>query len=549
MTPEEQALAIRAREETEKRAAVRRVEAGDISDLLGSMLGVPGPDPESESGPADSGRHQAPGGGPSVNVVLARDDRSDAPPAPFAPFAEAAEANAGQFRPRRTSPAPAVPAGEGAAPLSPAMAAVLENLLSLGGPPLGRRLSFEDEGAAANYTNTMTMLARGRRHRAPELAFEPEEAAAGAESGKRTMMLSRDELARVLPAKPPDAGADPPSPTPEYSLDDLPGTPGPPPGRRRADEDDEVVGEAELSEGELAGADLLATPTSGVAQPDAGGPAPDGRDYGLDDLPEVSPRSAAPRADGAGDAGPEMSEVVLDERGLDAALADADRLGTSGAAGGAGPGTPPPELPGPREKTYGLEDLPAAPASGGSTPPPSGEAAPSGDRISEVTMPDFAFPGEVSSGPPVVPSTGFTAVERAVEAKADPSGARKAGAGREAPVPAAAPEQLAVARNAAELSVQQLADVEQFLERQIDEAARDGRARVVVQRSGLLGRVTRLSRYTAAAIGRLAGRLIVRADGRLERYCLSCKILLGFAGIIILAVVGALSYRTWLIRL
>jgi hypothetical protein len=56
-----------------------------------------------------------------------------------------------------------------------------------------------------------------------------------------------------------------------------------------------------------------------------------------------------------------------------------------------------------------------------------------------------------------------------------------------------------------------------------------------------------LHQRLAGALKHVAGRAVAAVDNLLDPYCLSCKRLLGIAGIVILAAVIAYVLRTWVL--
>jgi hypothetical protein len=102
------------------------------------------------------------------------------------------------------------------------------------------------------------------------------------------------------------------------------------------------------------------------------------------------------------------------------------------------------------------------------------------------------------------------------------------------------------AENAADLSVQQLADLERYIEDQLDTAV--GLPPVVGPRSSAGRR--RLWSFLAWAVRpfkRLGISALQTLDLLLAPYCLSGKRLLGIAGVLIWAMVIAYVLRTWIL--
>ena len=105
---------------------------------------------------------------------------------------------------------------------------------------------------------------------------------------------------------------------------------------------------------------------------------------------------------------------------------------------------------------------------------------------------------------------------------------------------------MAGSERAADLSARQLAAVERLLEREVEPT--ESLAAPVRERTS--ERLSLAARTLRAATERLAGRARgarKAADRRLAPYSLSCKKLLGIAGLLVLAAVAALSFKTWVL--
>jgi hypothetical protein len=230
-TPEEEALAARAREEAARRAAERRSEAEDVSGFLGGMIEAAARSGPDEPAPARPG--------PGVGRVLQGEPpaapkappAAEARPAPLTPFAGPAPGQVAGWRPTLTRRDP-----ESAPPAA-----------------LGPELSPESRGARANIPAAGLPAAEAPRS-------EPEEAAAG-ESGRKTELI---DAAQLQLAAPPTR-QEPPGPPGgllgfldrRYSLDDLPASDSVVLSPEPEDEPVKIDPNDTLLDGELIGADLL----------------------------------------------------------------------------------------------------------------------------------------------------------------------------------------------------------------------------------------------------------------------------------------------------
>jgi hypothetical protein len=511
-TPEEEALLQKAREEAALRASERREEAGDVADLLGGMLDASAPLRAKEPGERDEGP-------PSVDLVLDADVESPeekSKPGDFlSPFAALTEdAGPAVVRVPRAEDRP-----EGRIPgpeLSPLMRVVRRKLEALGRSGSDPRPDFEPESAAEDNSRTMAVLAQGRRKHPVGLTFEPEDAAE--QSGGEAASVPT----RVMPAAEREAaasqGATPGDPdsvvSREYSLDDLPESEFPGAGPGDEEEPSDGGDGDSLQEGELGSAELL------DARPQD------------DEGPATPPEAGAP-----------ASEADLDERALEDALAAVDRVAPEGTSPGAAAGsrtapTAPDAPPGAPEKEYGLEDLPPAP-DGGAPTEPSDERLTADDRIFEQSLTDLAAPAPAPPPSQAGPG-GLTALERALDDSVEPSD--------EVPATPRSDFAFVGSERAADLSVEQLAAVERIIEDEVEVEEREAQQaeekciseeRLAV----LLGRLRRLTEW----LGSRTAVLREVADAKLAPYSLNCKVLLGIVGVITLAVIGALSVKTWLL--
>lgn len=530
LTPEELELAARARAAAAAREALRRSEAREVSDFLSEILG-PAPQPPPDEPP-----------GPSLDLVLPTEpepSRSGTPAAALAGAGENVEELA-QF----VSETP----GEEALPsrrLTPSELADTHLRLQRLGliASSERELEFEPESAAGVFERVTAELTAMLRRPAPALRFEPESAAGAAplpQSAQKTGLVA-PVLEAAPPAPPPQQMPPPPAPLPAYSLTDLPSaeTPGPP---VRDAAPDEGSGEGPpLQSQELPVADLLAPaapPRPPAEPPRAEGPPPPAAPaYSVEDLP-VPPPGAPPARPEAAEAPaapePALEEAPLDDAGLREALAAAGAVREHSLGGDpAAPEKPPPAPP----RQYSLEDLPAAPRGPqpGTGSAPEEPAAPD-DHLSEENLPELApapsAPGQAAGAEL---SGSLSTLERAVDRGVESS---------EAPPEPSPPP--ARAEIAADLSARQLADVERYLESQVDAGEGGDAARAARRAAGPVRAANLASRLREAA-GRAARHAVKAADHRLEPWCLSCKRLLGLIGILILFAVAAYCYKVWIL--
>jgi hypothetical protein len=579
-TPEEEAMLARAREEAARRASQRREGAGEVNDLLGDMLDASAP-PRAERDEQEAGRPEAGEDLPAIDLDLGADDGSagqvpsglaaseeGAAPSPFAALSEPGQEPPPIRRPTavRLDPEAARPReGPAGRELSPLMRKVLRDLRELGAVSRGAQFDFEPESSAAGAEQTMELLAVGRRRAPAGIDFEPAESA---EDPGTRVQAGRAAGAVPRPGTEPGAtgpGDDQPGPREageQYSLDDLP-APGAP--AQPAEDEDEPAEQAPegdaLPGGELEDAGLLDASAADrrKAPGPVGGEHPGGESpesaYSLEDLPP------APAAGSQGEEGPAppdeapMTESSLDEQGLDAALAAAlpPSAGPQDAESASPPGGPSPNArrseAGPQApvRSYGLEDLPEVPENLASTlsSEEGGGSSGGGEQLPDQPLPDLMPPASEAPADGGLPSAGFTAVERALDGtggSADP-GTSAGSAPRSEPAP-----QLSGAERAADLSVAQLAAVEQMLER--DAERLEAESFTAAAGGSPQPRLAFLLRWVQRgylAVTTAAASLRGAVDRRLEPYSLSCRILLGIAGILILAVVGVLSIKTWVL--
>jgi hypothetical protein len=527
-TPEEEALAARAREEAARRATERLGQAEEVSDLLGGMLEV------DESGGEKPG--PAPGRKPSIppDAAAARAAGSTARKIPT-------------FKPEeRGERRPGKPGGAGAAgrepvhPLSPELRPVMDGLMELGRSDSDAAPDFAEGSAAGEPAGAP---APERRRRTPRLAFEPDESVGldvespsvpkteiftspPVEAPRPADVTSRTEAFQPAGPAPsgdaaPQAKAVPPEEDVEaddstrilasaavkrgtssrrlYSLDDLPDAGIPAEEDDLAEEVPPVDGEETLAEVELPWAGLL-------------------------DVPDEEETEESPASDDA----------------------ELDRLLVAAGVEPEEEGRPPsPELPAP-------EDLEPA-----ITTEISGAAATSSDLLAEQTMPDFEIPTETDEEPgeraPEVPPAPEPLEERAAEEVPIPL-EETAPPAEQQPVPAGEAEEglvesLGGAERAADLSVGQLAAVEKLIEEDVG-AEEEASAALAVDLYPEAPGIGPLSRLLSAARGGAAALVSLRAaaDRALKPYSLSCRLLLGIAGILMLCVAGALSIKTWIFK-
>jgi hypothetical protein len=293
---------------------------------------------------------------------------------------------------------------------------------------------------------------------------------------------------------------------------------------------------------------------------DAGpGESPAGTRYSLEDLPEA--KVPVPDEDGFEDAGivdtdealveielplpdlldvfeePDRVEVLpvgtdaqSDDAALDRILTEA-RLGPARAEpGGEGDSA---AAPGRR---YDLGDLPPVPADSGLTTEPG---LTSDDLLAEQTMPELPATAGVEPSAAEPAATDF------------PAGPGVEGGAFPAREPEEPPVEIPIGtERAADLSVSQLAAVEKLIAREVtaEEAAAAtsaGRARPEVAEAGSLNWLLSAGKRIAAGTAGLRAA----ADRALAPYSLSCRLLLGIAGILMLCLAAALSIRTWVLKI
>jgi hypothetical protein len=556
---EEQLLAEKARVAAAKREAERRGQAQEISDFLEAILA-----PESEEAPAEPA-------GPGVGMVLTaepeeRGARAAPAPAPFAGDAAPAEAPA--------KPRPSAGEGQVGRTLSSSLAATYLELQSLGrGEEAAEQLNFEPEEPSSEFSRNVTAL-RSHPRRPAALAFEPEEAARaagpapasssipGSESSRPTAILARSaEPGAPAPGgegRPPPAEPGPePSPQPgqEASLEDqlrLADQEPPPAAIPDAAAQEEEKSKAITRHLPLPGAALADEGPGAAEPPPAAAPAPepsppDAARYSLDDLPAAPPTETPQEpAEGPSEIEPAMADAGDDEAGLREALAAAEAAARATTLGelsvaavvAAGRGPQPAAAPPPKE--YSIADLPEAPAGAPRAQGDEPERQPAGDdRISEEKIPELIAPPERAAAQ-LPPRPAAPAAPAAPTRAAD--GAREAQVGRAAgggPVPAPV-----AAENAADLSAQQLAAVERYIVSQVDaEPERPKPAGLAAPGPRPRPALNRM----AEAVRKGAGRVVKSLDRLLEPYGLSCKRLLGIAGILILAGMAAYILKTWVL--
>jgi len=505
LSAEEQLLAEKARAAAAKRETERRAQTEDVSEFLDDIL-TPAV-PAAQPGPADPPA-------PAVDRLLADEPGGPEPPEPPTPFGvgdaggkAAAEESAPAVGSREEMAERRMRAAEdNRRTLSVTLASSWAGIMALGrSGEAVQRPAFEPEIAAGLFDRTVEMLAVHRR-RPRKLEFEPEVAAdaPGLQSLHRTVVLPASKLPSDSQ---PSASARPGDlkPPPAYSLDDLP------------------------------------------ALPAAGAP---GKDEPADRPPEAEPA---------------LQEDDLDDHALSEALAAAEATsrkadlspaaqaahvpGKRAADGPAPEAEAPPPAPAPApapEKLYSMDDLPQAPSGAGRPDLPEGTDSAGkpdrsdDDRLGEEQLPELpsgAAAAGASSGP-----GSLVTLERAMDRAAEP-GKSGAGAALGRPAPASPP---VAAENAADLSVQQLADMEQYIASQVDTAVAPQPA---VDKTAPRGRLS-LSGLILQAVGNVR-RLTVHVPRLLDRwldpYCLSCKRLLGIVGILLWAVLIAYILKVWVI--
>ncbi len=391
----------------------------------------------------------------------------------------------------------------------------------------------------------------------------------------------------------------------EYSLEDLPegGL-----SNNLTGEDEEPGEHADddaLQEGDLGGADLL---DAAGENDDALSPLPGSGDvgaselkadadpeYGLDDLPSALAGSGGMEEEDSAPVEPAMEESTFDDRGLDVALAAADdavpeeespedsassaetvaspsEAETVAAQEANEPGggaeveeTTPAyaketkevkEVAAPAVETgsgYGLDDLPAVPQDTDMMLPSdersasASASAGAGDQLADQSLPDLVPPTIAAEGAAAPDSAGFTGVERALDGQVEPSMD-----GPAAPVPTPAPAlipDMSGAEHAADLNVSQLAEVEKLIEKEVEleELRTIAEQEEVAPPEPRLAFLVRWVCSISAIVAATFTRVRDAADTKLAPYSLSCKIILGISGILLLAVVGALGFKTWIL--
>jgi hypothetical protein len=254
-----------------------------------------------------------------------------------------------------------------------------------------------------------------------------------------------------------------------------------------------------------------------------------------------APETAEPGAGAARDgeeprparaSGAEAGESAdVDERELDRLLASAELVERKPEARGPG------ALPVP---SYSLEDLPPVPGRRPRTEPGE-EGEFTGDRLAEQALPDLAFsPGEdlleeAAQRTPLVPDAETGARGIMSDAQFPP-----------APLPL--PQEVVGARRAADMSTRELVAVERLLEGDLRpteyEAPIGG---LVALEEPRKPRLTERLRSMLSAAGESLSELRGSLDRRLAPYALNCKTLLGIVGILTLCLIGAMSYRVWVL--
>jgi hypothetical protein len=567
-TPEEEALLEKAREEAARRAEERRGNAGDVGDFLSDMLEASAPpraqDDAAEAAPSEQA--------PSVNLDLGGETRRSSAkaepeaPSPFAAFAEEAEEQ--QPIVRRASQVQGVrpddealregPAGR---ELSALMSTVRDELMGLGKFPGEAVLAFEPEGSAGDTSRTMERLVKERRRHPAPFSFEPEEAAV--EPDKTSF-----EAAPIVPPAMDEADAaveaasaeDSSLISREYSLDDLPDSSLPESAPDGGEELPPPAEDDSLQDAELTGTELLSAaeedrdddsdepdePGSGGpgVQVEAGAGGDGDADYNLDDLPSTPDGVGFKEEDAESPVEPAMEETSLDDHELDAALA---AVGEPVPSHGSEQTEADVARTSPTERTpasYDLEDLPAVPEADSMAVASEEQTGPQVNDVQLVdqSLPDLVPPTAEAVSAEPTRQGGYTGVERAMEAGVEPP---LGAAG--SPLAAGAGD-LPAAEHAVDLNIGQLAEVERLLEKEVqfEENRTSATARVDIAESRFAALARRLgSMLTRIATALSQARELV--DGRLVPYSLSCKTLLGIAGVVTLAIVGALSVKTWVL--
>jgi hypothetical protein len=502
LSAEEQLLAEKARAAAAKREAERRAQTGDVSDFLDDILAPV--TAEAQAGPAEPPA-------PAVDRLLANEPGGPEPPTPPTPFeAEQAgsEAGAAEAAPAAGSEKEAgdrkIQAAEAnRRALSATLASSWAGIMALGrsGEDV-QRPAFEPEIVAGIFDRTVELLAV-RRRRPRELEFEPEVAAdaEGSPAAQRTAILSPGALpSDAQPAAGPRPGGV--GSEPAYSLDDLP-----------------------------------ALPAEGAAAGDEPADRPPEAEPALqeDDLDDHALREALAAAEGASrkaEAAPPMQ---------------ATPVSGEQAAGGAAREAPSPAPPAPTsmpDKQYSLEDLPQAPSGTERSSPSDGTGGvdrsrrTDDDRLGEEALPELP-PGAAAAGASPGPGPLVT-LERAVERTVEP-GKSDAGVARGGSASGAPP---VAAENAADLSVQQLAEMEHYIENQVDTVVAPRSALDATPPGGRLS-LSGLVAKAGKAVRRLTVHALHALDRWLDPYCLSGKRLLGIVGILLWAGLIAYVLKVW----
>ena len=475
-------------------------------------------------------------------------------------------------------------------PLAETWAAVM----SLGRSGEGaRHPEFEPE--AAGTFDRMTAGLGSRRRRRPRLAFEPEGPSPGPlpQSAELTKLLHASARTnREKSSSDTDLGG----PTPAPPL------PGDPTIRMRAAEVAPPVRQSSAAEG-----DDEPTTVEPQAAAAAGAPAPieastpvQPRSYSLDDLPSWSGSAGHERAEPgerSGDVEPAMAEEGLDDADLRDALAAAEAASRRRAPAGQAQApvqgrqevdAPSASAPGKKtsERRYSMDDLPAAlPASGSDDASDFSDGGPRSDRIEDDRLGEEGLPqlpAVLPAEPPAPPpapqlgSGSLKALERATDTSASgersgphasPVEAAPASAATPASDSAPAPARIAppapspvspysaapqhppvpvAAENAADLSINQLADMERYIEDQMDTVTvstiQDGQEPRKKPRS-----LANILAACVTVLWKVFARALRWADGLLNPYSLSCKRLVGIAGLIMWAIIIAMILKIWIL--
>ncbi|HOX05393.1 MAG TPA: hypothetical protein PK280_03245 [Planctomycetota bacterium] len=495
LTPEEQLLAEKARAAAAKREEERRAQTNDVSNFLDDILGTV--DEEGEAGEAGT-----------------------AEPAPGSASEDALESGAsGPSGALPVEPEPEPP-GASESPEPPA--------------PFASGEGGSEVRSGADWVEPEQTFRAG--------VYDPHSPAA--EAGRRTLSLPMAEAwSRIVAmGMPGDPGARPafePEPAEgsfARTLESL--------GRRRHRGGPALDFEPEES---VAGQEPQSARRTIILPARLAH-----QDYSLEDLPDRPPEGLSvgdEALDRGSDAEPPLPEDRLDDTALSEALAAAEVASRRApAAAEAPPAAPPPAQPVPApapepQRQYSLDDLPPAPAGpGGPAADPSGRtdrsAQADGDRLAEEqlpALPSSTAPAAAAAGPG---PGNLVTLERAVDRSVEP--------GRSAQPPSAADGAvpMAAAENAADLSVQQLAEMERYIENQVDPSDPTRQiSRKAPERPGMtLGDLLASARRALAG---LAVKTLKTADRLLAPYCLDCKRLLGIVGILLWAGLIAFIIKTW----